>query len=241
MLENGEEGGEFYMADLQNIGGTDTLDTIIEKINNFMTAYSEFQSTASQKLQSHNDIIKFGADIIADKVSHKLYAFKAITELKAYELLYPGDLCILLGSSTEFDGDVQFYKIREMVDTETESSPTLLITTKNYVAELVPDTEKEDVKDEISEINSEILQLNTDISDLNDALAELLETIEELESTVETNIQSAVTTANSASQTANAVKAQIGDLTFSVTEDSILKITYPDDPVTEDSGDEGTS
>lgn len=236
------------MADLQNISGTDTLDTIIEKINNFMAVYSAFQTTTSEKLTDHNEIIEFGANIIADKVTHKLYAFKSIAELKAYEYLYPGDLCILLGNDTEFNGDIQFYKIRE--GTELESSPDLLVTTKGYRAELIPDAEKENAKDEFLQINSDILQINSDIADLNDAFAEVLAAFEDLEdivSTYDTNIQTAMTNANTAVQTANAasqgvseVKTQIGDLTFSVTEDNILKITYPDDPTTLSEGSETT-
>ena len=229
------------MADLQNINDTDTLNTIIEKINNFMEVYSSFQSTTSEKLDSHNEIIEFGANIIADKVTHKLYAFKSIAELKAYQYLYPDDLCILLGNNTEFNGDIQFYKIRE--GTEIENSPALLVTTNEYRAELIPDAEKESAKNEFLQINSDILQINNDIADLNDAFAEVLAAFDDLEAivtTYESNIQSAVSTANAANQTANAVKAQIGDLTFSVTEDNILKITYPDD-TSSDTGGETTT
>lgn len=202
---------------LEPLNKTDTLNTIVSKANALLEAYNAYTVATDATLESHNDLLEFITNIQEDKLSHKLYAFKSINEFRDYYNTKSGDICVLLGGSTMFDGDIKFYRVHD--GTEEENLPNIIITTSGLRATLIPDLNFNKMQDSINTLDS---KLNT----FSDQFANVLSEFEKLYNTVGT-YDSRITEASNIATAANTkITNQLGNIAFSITSEGFLKVTY---------------
>ena len=141
-------------------GAVEELQTLYNQLLEYVNNYFDNLDVQEEINNKLDDMAESGelADIIAQYVNlQSVLAYNTKAEMKAAENLVDGSIARTLGTTTYNDGLGNFYKIREVLNTDVIDDDNIIaLHDPELVAEKIGDKRLDDIEDDIDDLQVEI-------------------------------------------------------------------------------------